>query len=239
MRKLKVALPLALLLLVVISYSALTFNVSANNDQNNNSGNFNGGCPNTRGHDSKIQLPKGSKQIINVKWTVTNDEDSGLAGYWALDHYTRSLTIYVMPNGTYAAFSNYDGAFVTPQGAVSPGSPSGGPYTTETESGFGRMAGCKFATFSASSMNSGTQLQGNLGVKNYGGTTADVLLGRYGNGQTGGTTTFDYTAYYFTGLSNYAEPIWGFTYKLSNLFNSAPAKVWINAYTGNSGDIQT
>jgi hypothetical protein len=227
MRKLKIAIPVLLILLVLVSYAPASLKVAADDNNNNNNDNEKNAC--------QVKLPEASKVVINVKWTVINDEDSGLAGYWALDHYARSLTVYVMHNGTYAAFSNYKGVFVTPQGSISPGKSA----ATETETGFGTMVGCKFATFNATSINSGTQLKGNLGVKNYGGTTADVLKGTYASPQTGDLTAFNWSTYYFTGVINYAEPRWSFTYTLNAIFSSAPAKVWVNALSGNSGDILT
>jgi hypothetical protein len=225
---------LFMVLIVSTTFGALKVAADDNSDNGDNA--FNGRCPKVPGQDWKYTLPKGSKIIINVRWTAINDEDSGLLGYWGLDHYTRMLTIYLKPDSTYVAFSRYVGVFVTPQGAISPqlGKP-------ETETGFGTLLGCKIATFTATGLNSGTQLKGNLGVKNYGGTTADVLKQTYGNGQTGDPAGyFDWTTYYFTGgVGGYAEPKWGFTYTLDDTFESATATVWNNFFTVNSGDIVT
>jgi hypothetical protein len=230
----KLSLGLIAAALITLTFTTTAFAVLPMNNNGDNDGNNRDNIWN----DMKacwVKIPEASKLVINVQYTVINDEASGLAGYWALEHYTMHLTIYLMPNGTYAAFSYYDGVFVTPQGAISPGTSA----ATETETGFGNLDGCKLTTFTATSMNTGTQLKGSLGTKNYGGTTADVLKGTPGNGQTGASAIFSWSTYYFTSDAQVAVPRWIFTYTLDRIFSSASAKVWVNAYSGNSGDIVT
>jgi hypothetical protein len=228
MRKWKFAIPAVLVLLIAVSYSFLPASVAA--DENNNDESMSG-CPKIRGLDWKFPLPDKSKRIISVRWTAINDEDSGLVGYWAMDRFVRTFTVYLLPNGSYVAFSSYSGVFMTPQAALSPQK-----QTPEPQSGFGSLKGCLIAKFTATSMNTGTQLKGDLGVKDYKGITADILLGASG---IGSPNKFDPAAYFFSGVSNYAEPKWGFVYTLDEFFEAAPSQVWINAISppGNSGDI--
>jgi hypothetical protein len=62
------------------------------------------------------------------------------------------------------------------------------------------------------------------------GTKADILLGTYGNGQTGSLPNFDYTATYFTGVSGFTQPTWGWDYHYRS-------QLWHNFSTGTTGDI--
>ncbi len=36
---------------------------------------------------------EGQKQILNINWIAKNDEDSGLDGYWGLDHFRENLKV--------------------------------------------------------------------------------------------------------------------------------------------------
>ena len=58
--------------------------------------------------------------------------------------------------------------------------------------------------------------KGNIGSFDFGGTKADILLGTYGNGQTGAPHVFDYLSAYFTGVSGFTYVNWGWTYMYKN-----------------------
>lgn len=172
--------------------------------------------------------------VLNVRWTVKNDEDSGLSGYWALDYYTNSLEVWQLSNGNFYAEKIYSGNFQTPQGAVSPGTQAGDQNTSV----FGTMYGGYNLTFSGTFTPGGKPRSGNLGVKDYGGLLSDVLLGKYGNGQTGDTHAYDWTTTYFTGFSTINE-LWGWAYLLNGKFH-VPFETynqWCNYYSGTTGDI--
>lgn len=190
----------------------------------------------TDNHTNVDKLPKGSALVLNINWVVINDEDSGLAGYWALDHYVKTLKVWLLPNGTWFGNSTYSGNFITPQGAISPGTNA----ATEVESGYGTFKGCYAASWSGIFNPSGGPTSGSLGVKNYGGTTADVLKGTYGNGQVGPTSVFDWRTTYFPTNSGFTLWRWGWTYTLNPAFTPpATATTWNNFLSGNSGDIVT
>ena len=147
-------------------------------------------CPS----DNHVPLPKGSKLVLSLTWTRINEEDSGKGNwYWALDHLTNVLKVWQMPNGTWFSNETQSGEFVTPQGALSPNA-----GTPETESGYGNMKACFAVSFTGTFNSGGGPSRGNLGTKNYGGTTADILLGT--NNPHGDYSFFSWQRTYFTNL---------------------------------------
>lgn len=180
----------------------------------------------------------GSKKILDISYTALNDEDSGLGSYWALDHLGQHLKVWRLPDGSFYALKTYTGIFMVPQGGPNPG----GLAHNQTESAFGSMEGGYVATFTGTFSPGSNPTSGNIGVFNYGGTTKDVLLGSYANGQTGPTSVYDYLSAYFAGVQNFNETHWGFAYKLDPLFQSSSSvNQWCN-YNGpdggNSGNIE-
>jgi hypothetical protein len=189
----------------------------------------------------------GAVKLIAVTWNVTNDEDSGVLGYWALDYYHVSLNVWFIKNtvGGYTANSYYalkaysNAVFVSANGAVSPQN-----GYTENDSAFGTWSGAYNATLTGYSFSPGTTpTSGFLGTKNYGGTTKDLLLGTYGSGQTGSTNNFDWVSTYFTAgaTASFSEPTWGFVYFLNSHFHAAipQGNVWCDTSNGLAGDIST
>ena len=197
-------------------------------------------CPSQKFLDDPDQ--KGSTRILNISFLVKNDEDSGLVGYWGLDHMNEHLQVWKLTYGSFYALKTYDGSFVTPQGALSPQA-----GTTQVESGFGNIVGGYTSTFTGTFTPGTNPTSGKIGPFNNDGTTADVLKGTYGAGQTGAPTSYDWTTSYFTnsasspGVDNFAEPHWGWQYTLDdNLRSDGSSNVWCNynaADGGNSGDI--
>ncbi|HJU13279.1 MAG TPA: hypothetical protein VJ792_02350 [Candidatus Nitrosotalea sp.] len=186
----------------------------------------------------------GQKQILNISWIGKNDEDSGLAGYWAMDYFKTDLKVWLLPNGTFYAEKTYHGVFVTPQGAVSPNSTSGPPTGhVQNFTSFGAITGGYVATFSGTFAPGTQHTSGPIGSFDYGGTMKDVLLQTYGNGQTGDAHAYDWTVTYFTGVTNFDQPHWGWSYKLDPIFESQNSvNEWCNYNPpdgGNSGDIYT
>lgn len=185
---------------------------------------------------------EGQKMMLNVNWVGKNDEDSGLYGYWALDHFTENLKVWLLPNGTYYAEKTYDGVFIAPQGASSPGSTSGPPTgLVQNVTSFGSIAGGYAGTFSGTFAPGTQKTSGYIGTFDYGGTLADVLLQSYGNHQVGDRHAYDWESAYFAGGSQVNEYHWGWSYELDPIFTSAgSANQWCNynaADGGNSGDI--
>jgi hypothetical protein len=170
---------------------------------------------------------KGAK-VLDVSALVTNDEDSGIVGYWALDSYCKTVQVWQDPNvpTNFYAIVTYNGAWQTFKGALSPQA-----GVLETKNAAGCMQGGYFASFTA---NSVTSKFGYAGTFNNGGTKADILLGKYGAGQTGGSPTFDWTSKYFTGFANFNYINWGWTYSYGC---GKQSQTWVNSASGNTGDI--
>jgi len=166
-------------------------------------------------------VPAGSKLVININYKVTNDEDSGNVGYWALDNYNKQVKVWQVPDGSYYTVAKYIGKWQTFAGALSPG--IGTPQTNDAS---GSMQGGYTATFDAPSCISAF---GNLESKDFGGTEADVLLGTYGAGQTG-PTPYSFLGGYCNGYENFNLNNWGWKYSYKN-------QTWNNFDYGTTGDI--
>jgi len=171
---------------------------------------------------------KGCNEVLDVNMKVTNDEDSGFVGYWALDKYSKHIQIWQTSNDAFFAFVNYDGTFQTFNGAKSPMN-----GITETKDATGDMKGGYIATFNGVfNSNAAYPTHGFIGAFDFGGTKNDILKGTYGAGQVGDTNPFSYLSAYFSSYSNFNQPKWGWTYTYKN-------QVWRNFYNGSSGDIVT
>jgi hypothetical protein len=176
-------------------------------------------------------------QVLNVDFTVQNDEDSGYAaGYWALDNYVQTVQVWSLGGTQYEAVQTFKGTFTTYAGALSPQNGVSEP-NTET----GTLVGEIVSTFSATSFNpSNYVVYGNLGTKNYGGTEANVLLGTYALQGSGDATPYNWFTAYFAGVppsgaGSLDNVNWGFTYTIT----SGTSLVWNNNAALNTGDIIT
>lgn len=188
-----------------------------------------GRCPGLVGQND-AQPPAGSKLIINAVMKVTNDEDSGFVGYWALDAYNKHIRVWQTPSGYYYAVATYDGQWQTFSEALSPGN-----GVTEPSNGSGPMIGGYVLTFDGTLLNPpSVPTHGNIGTYDFGGTKSDVLLGKYANGQVGDSSPTDWVNLYFSGVSNENEPVWGWQYRY-------PTQTWCNTSVlpKGSGDIVT
>ena len=171
-------------------------------------------------------VPHDSVLILDINYKVTNDEDSGFSGYWALDDYEKHIQIWKVPDGSFYAVVTYEGKFHTFAGALSPQN-----GVTETKDATGEFNGGYVATFRGT-FSPALATRGYVGTFDFGGTKADILLGTYGNGQTGSTTPFSYLGSYFKGVDSFNEDPWGWTYQYKN-------QTWKNLSVGSSGDIMT
>lgn len=171
-------------------------------------------------------IPVGSKLVISVTMHVTNDEDSGLAGYWALDNYQKTVQIWQAPDGTFYVVARYIGTFTTFPGALSPMA-----AIPETATATGTYQGGYVAEITGTLKASPSYAtHGSLGSFDYGGTVTDIQLGTYGSGQTGDTTPFSYVSAYFSPAPSFSYINWGWTYNYHG-------QTWNNYQSGNSGDI--
>lgn len=167
-------------------------------------------------------VPPGSTLVLNITMKVTNDEDSGNVGYWALDDYNKSVQVWQTPGGSFYAVVRYEGKWRTFAGALSPGA-----GLVQSKDASGTFEGGYVATFTAAGF---TSKFGNIGTFDFGGTKADILLGTYGAGQSGPTTPFSWLSTYFTGVGSFAQPNWGWTYHYRS-------QTWNNFSYGTTGDI--
>ena len=208
----------------------------SNNDQDDHHSKKSNTCPS----QSFLNEPhlEGATKILDVRYTVKNDEDSGVGGYWALDHFNEHLKVWQLTDGSFYALKTYDGIFAVPTGGLSPNATS-----IQTESAFGDIGGGYVGTFTGTFAPGSQPTSGNIGIFNFGGTMSDILLKTYGNGQTGAAPTFDWTTAYFSGFNNFAEPHWGWSYTLDSEFQSnTSVNQWCNYNSvdgGNSGDIRS
>ena len=173
-------------------------------------------------------VPPGSKLVLNITYKVTNDEDSGNIGYWALDNYNKHLQVWQEPDGTtFYVVARYDGQWQTFAGALSPGA-----GVAQNSDGQGTFEGGYIATFNFTGTFNPSLLKisGNTVALDFGGTKADILLGTYGAGQTGDISSTDVLSEYFPGYTGFIQPSWGWTYHYKS-------QTWNNFSYGTTGDI--
>lgn len=185
-----------------------------------------------------LEEPKlrGARQILDISYTAQNDEDSGIVGYWALDHFREHLKVWNLADGSFYALKQYDGIFASPQGALDPGT---GTHV-QNESSFGVVTGGYVAIFNGTFAPGTNPTRGNTGAFNYGGTTSDILLNTYDK-QTGAPHPYDWVSAYFAASSGFTQTHWGWAYVLDPQFRSASTtNQWCNYNDvdgGNSGNI--
>ncbi|MDA4129899.1 MAG: hypothetical protein OK457_03935 [Thaumarchaeota archaeon] len=189
-----------------------------------------GGCPGPGRGQSQFLPPGpalGSVKVLNVVYTVTNDEDGGIYGYWALDSYVQHVQVWQQPDGTFFSTVAALGIFTTFAGAISPNSQT----TTESKTASGIFLANYKSVFGATSFTSKT---GFLGTFNFGGTVSDILLGTYGNGngQTGDGAPVSVLPMFFSGISDFTNYASSWMYYCNGQTFSATS-------SGNSGNIVT
>lgn len=172
-------------------------------------------------------VPSGSVLVLNIALQVTNDEDSGFVGYWALDNYNKKVQVWQAPDNSFYAVVRYAGSFQTFAGALSPQHGS-----IEGSNASGTFEGGYVATFNGIFAPGSQKTNGFIGTFDFGGTESDILKGTYGAGQTGPTTVYSWLGKYFSGVSDFAQPNWGWTYHYKS-------QTWYNYASGSSGDIVT
>jgi hypothetical protein len=155
--------------------------------------------------------------VISVFEPVRNDVDSRVGGgYWAYDNYVRSISVWETAPNTYCAIVGYAGIFTTIAG-MSPANKVLIPAGIR-----GVMYGGYRATFTATGRVSspGWPAYGFTPVVDYRCSPAGDCPGRIG-----------WSGQYFSGVSAFAQPWWGWEYRAGR------HGTWINAITGNVGDI--
>lgn len=182
-----------------------------------------------------IQNPPASatgSPILQISYQVNNDEDSGIVGYWGLDSFTKTVTVWnTAVSGTDVVYVGYSGTFCTYAGALSP---SAG--ITEPSDGCGTMTGAYNGTLITSSGPTSTSSPSTVDA---GGSKADILKGTYAKQTGNAPNQLDWVSTYFPGAT-FNQLDWSWTYSLPNGANGGTQ--WINQATdlgGNSGDIVT
>jgi hypothetical protein len=172
-----------------------------------------------------------TKPIINVTEQVRNDADSGVAGdTWALDHYTRTIRVWIRSGNTYCAVVTYNGDF---QAVAGHQSPSATGILTGDE--HGEFSGGYQSTDFTATLNVSDPthwpLKGKV-TNPYGGNVVDYQCTTDPNPPCPGI--IDWTTKYFTNISppfNFLS--WGWSYHPKDSRDG----FWVNALSGNSGDI--
>ena len=179
--------------------------------------------------------------VLSITEKVSNDADSGLTNYWALDTYTRTIKLWNNGPDSYCGIEAYSGTFAAVAGQQSPGSTTQTGGTLSGEEG-GTWSGQIQLTLTGQldiTAPSTWPIRGNV----YGGNVVD-----YGcTGFTPGSFNISCPGYvnwidqYFASGYTLNEPQWGFKYVGKD---QPPAQdagtsdgIWIDAATGISGDI--
>jgi len=167
-------------------------------------------------HSGTSACPSGPL-VINVVEKVVNDDDSGVAGNaWALDDFVRQIQVVDTGGGTFCATVSYHGSFTTFAG-ISPGG------TGSVDAGVvGTFEGGYVSTQFSATLKSAplARVRGSIGTFDYQCDDAFNCPG-----------SFDWTTLYFDNVAGFDLAWWGWVYHAGN--NGS----WVNAISGNSGDI--
>lgn len=164
------------------------------------------------------QCPTG-KLVINVNQSVLNDNDSGVAGNaWAFDNLKRLIKVWQVSDSTYCALVKYEGQFVTIAGLSPQNTDNDGIAAGLT----GTFEGGYRSTIFTGTLNADPiyPTKGNMGTFDYNCDTAFNCPGYV-----------DWTTVYFNSTTGFDLDWWGWIYHGGN------NGTWVNAISGNSGDI--
>ena len=159
----------------------------------------------------------GGKLVVNVHYTLVNDYDSAVGGgAWANDAIDRHLQIWAVDEGTYCAVVEDRGSFTTFAGASPGGTGTVGEGIT------GRIDGGYETIDFVGTLDASPAYatRGQLGTYDLACTGADTCPGERPSFLS-----------YFSGTPAWSFASWGWTY------HTAQNGTWVNASTGNSGDI--
>jgi hypothetical protein len=163
------------------------------------------------------QCNSNGSPVLNITFKVTKDADSGTLGnVWAFDNYNKKVQVWPQSDGTFCAVVKYEGKFVTLAGPSPQAATTGGTVGAGVT---GTFEGGYIASFDGT-LNSGLKTKGNIGTFNFDCDTSYNCPG-----------LFDWVSVYFSGNSYFNQPYWAWNYHGSK--NGS----WVNASTGNSGDI--
>lgn len=156
------------------------------------------------------------KPVVNVEQKIVGDADSGLGGYWAFDKYVRHIKVWSNGDGTYCALVSYNGKFDAQAGQASPGNT--GILDGDED---GRMEGGYRGEITGTLKTSPAwPTRGFVGNFDYQCNLSGVCPGRV-----------SWIDQYFDAGYAFTYEWWGWQYV------SPHHGTWINAVSGNSGDI--
>lgn len=157
----------------------------------------------------------GGLLVINVIMRVSNDDDSGLNGYWAEDNYQKHIQVWKVGATTFCAVVRYIGSFSTYEG------PS--PGNTDTIA-----AGIKGTFQGGYSAN----ITGSLDPSPLYKTRGNI--GQFDFNCDGSGNCPDYVNW----VDEYFNDGWGFTYQWwGYVYHGGKNGTWVNSSDGNEGDI--
>jgi hypothetical protein len=160
---------------------------------------------------------EGGKLVINVTHKVINGRDSGEAGnYWAYGNYDRQIQVWDRGDGTFCAIGRYIGLIETVAGR-SPGDTDdiAAGITGSFQGGFRMIV---TGTLRASPDN---KSKGNIGTFDHNWNGVDAT----------GLAEWNWIGSYFEAGYARAYEFWGWIYRAGD------NGTWINAGSGNQGDI--
>ncbi len=158
--------------------------------------------------------PAGAKLVLNINLQLSDDPDSGTMGNnWAVDDFNQHVQVWQTGPDTFYVDVRYVGTFVTVAGP-SPGAAYAAPGSPVTVAAGieGNMEGGYQATITGSlKPNPSSKPKGNYGQYEY--------------------STYPGWLDVFFNVSNFDQYYWGWQY------HTPQNGTWINASTGNVGDI--
>lgn len=151
--------------------------------------------------------------VINVSDKITDNPDSGEAGnIWALDNVNRQIQVREVSVDTFCVVVQYQGKFVTVAGR-SPGD------TDNIGAGItGNMHGGYRVTITGTLKSDLPRTRGNIGSFEYDPAVSEFFIRSWANK-------------YFENGWTYSFAYWGWIYR------AGKNGTWVNASTGNEGDI--
>lgn len=163
------------------------------------------------------ECDKVGKPVVNVVQKVVNDVDSGLSGYWAFDSLNRQIQVWATSTaGKYCAEVSYQGQFDAQAGQVSPGDQA--QVITGGEDG--TFQGGYRAIITGSLLSTPLwKTNGSVGVTDYNCDLTGVCPG------------------FVSWPGQYFNPGYGFSYDWWGWIYHNGSHTWVNASTGNSGDV--
>jgi len=155
--------------------------------------------------------------VVDVSEKIRNDADTGAAGnYWGLDTSGRTIEMWKTADGDYCALVRYGGSFTAFAGQRSPG---GTGTLTGSETG-SVEGGYKIIITGTPLADPAWKTSGDIGTVDY---QCDA------QGHCPGSV--NWLDRYFSPGYTFEQPWWVWIYRANG------GKTWINAITGNQGDI--